>query len=78
MRAGSKPVVWKTSQVHLGGVLATKWSPFVPNWVASAGKDGDIRIWDLRTNRAPMMTLACHTDDVTAVCIMEHSRTFIP
>lgn len=51
---------------HCGKVDQIAWNPFVPYWIATAGDDALISIWDLRFNsKSPMLKLSRHTGSIT-------------
>ncbi|KAJ3099377.1 hypothetical protein HDU97_003250 [Phlyctochytrium planicorne] len=58
----SKATVWMSERAHGGSnnpaITAVQFSPFVPYWLASAGEDSVVKIWDLRFLRTP----ACRID----------------
>jgi len=43
-------------------------------YMASAGADHTVRVWPLQTNRAPLYTLATHTDAVNSVQFSRNTR----
>jgi WD40 repeat protein len=45
-----KGVVYKVAVAHSGAVSCARFSPFVPYWLASAGQDGAVKLWDLVLN----------------------------
>ncbi|KAL7751832.1 hypothetical protein RI367_002832 [Sorochytrium milnesiophthora] len=55
--SGSSAKAWSRSKVHHGEVSAAKWNPFIPYWVASAGHDAVIKIWDLRFSTREMVNI---------------------
>ncbi|KAJ3225348.1 hypothetical protein HDU78_010683, partial [Chytriomyces hyalinus] len=52
-----KSVVWKVERAHGGkshaAITAVKFNPFIPHWLASAGEDSVVRLWDLRYLKNP-------------------------
>jgi WD40 repeat protein len=40
-------VVYKVTDAHSSAVSCAKFSPFIPYWLASAGQDGAVKLWDL-------------------------------
>jgi WD40 repeat protein len=40
-------VVYKVADAHSSAVSCAKFSPFIPYWLASAGQDGVVKLWDL-------------------------------
>ncbi|KAJ3152758.1 hypothetical protein HDU86_005517 [Geranomyces michiganensis] len=45
---GTSASIWKTSEGHQSPVTAVEFNPFVPYWMASAGENAVIKMWDLR------------------------------
>ena len=39
---------WKRKDAHRSAVRDVRFSPLIPHWVASAGDDGCVRVWDTR------------------------------
>ena len=60
---------WTVTEAHRGVVRDVRWSPFVSYWVASAGDDAVIRIWDIRTSHQPVRELKGHINAVLSVRI---------
>lgn len=59
-------IVWQGT--HGGSVLDAQFSPFIPFWLASAGDDGVVDIWDLRaTCHKPLAKIDGHLGPVTSV-----------
>jgi hypothetical protein len=48
LQSGSKSVVWTIPDAHQGCVNDIKFNNFVPFWIASAGEDGVVKMWDIR------------------------------
>lgn len=46
---------------------AVAFSPHAPYWLATAGSDAVVRVWDTRYNGRPMRELFGHTVGVTSV-----------
>ncbi|GAB5359587.1 hypothetical protein AAMO2058_000556300 [Amorphochlora amoebiformis] len=59
--------VWKAADAHVGRVTDVAWSPLIGHWIASAGSDGNIKIWDLRYNDLPLFTFSSHLGEVTRI-----------
>ncbi|KAJ2580048.1 hypothetical protein GGH95_002794, partial [Coemansia sp. RSA 1836] len=49
LRRRGRAVAWRTA-IGGGGACVNDvaWSPLVPHWLATAGEDGAVRVWDLR------------------------------
>eukprot|EP00158_Paraphelidium_tribonemae_P008389 Partr_v1_DN28568_c0_g1_i2_m73099 putative NA len=65
--AASSALSWYNPAVHSSTVRDIKWSPFVPHWIATAGDDHVVRVWDLRQTRLPVVSLAQHYDAVNSI-----------
>lgn len=59
--------VWKVQRAHQGRVCDVAWNPLTRFWVASAGSDGDVKIWDLRLPGMAICTLRAHTSAINRV-----------
>ncbi|KAJ3231068.1 hypothetical protein HDU81_004058 [Chytriomyces hyalinus] len=59
-----KSVVWKVERAHGGkshaAITAVKFNPFIPHWLASAGEDSVVRLWDLRYLKNPAAKIEGH------------------
>ncbi|KAJ2691321.1 hypothetical protein IWW39_000006 [Coemansia spiralis] len=56
LRRRGRAVAWRVSTAACANDAA--WSPLVPYWLATAGEDGAVRVWDLRyTATTPAMTV---------------------
>jgi len=58
---------WTVAEAHRGVVRDIKWNPFTPYWIATAGDDGAIRIWDIRGTAQPVKELLGHVGPVLTV-----------
>ena len=56
----NKCVVWKAAQAHTGSIYDISWSPLVSHWVATAGEDGNVAVWDLRFGTSPVREIQHH------------------
>jgi hypothetical protein len=52
-------VVWKVNDAHDDAIRDIAWSPLMPFWVASAGDDGCVQVFDIRMDNKPHKTLQC-------------------
>ncbi|KAJ1547265.1 hypothetical protein HK405_006313, partial [Cladochytrium tenue] len=59
-----KAVVWKAIKAHEGehhpAISAVQFSPFVPYWLASAGEDSVVKVWDIRRLQFPVALIEGH------------------
>ncbi|KAJ2064660.1 hypothetical protein GGI17_000802 [Coemansia sp. S146] len=56
LRRRGRAVAWRAAAA--AGANDAAWSPLVPHWLATAGEDGAVRVWDLRyATTAPAMTV---------------------
>jgi WD40 repeat protein len=54
-------VIWQIQHAHQGSIRDIQYHPLVPYWVASAGNDGYIKLWDLRYNgKEPLVSISAH------------------
>ncbi|KAL0477255.1 tssc1 [Acrasis kona] len=68
MRGGQSAIVaWRREEAHSDSIRDIQWNPMIPHWVASAGNDGVVNIWDLRYNSEPMIHLEGHDNIVRTV-----------
>lgn len=52
---GARPVAWFQYKAHpRGAINSLAWNPFVPYWLASAGEDGVVNVWDVRYTLGPV------------------------
>ena len=47
----SNSIVWRTENAHTRPIRDAKFNPFIPYWLASAGEDSVVNIWDLRSSK---------------------------
>ncbi|GAA5801476.1 hypothetical protein HPULCUR_006924 [Helicostylum pulchrum] len=43
-------IVWVTPEAHDRPICDAKFNPFIPYWLASAGEDSIVNIWDIRSS----------------------------
>ncbi|KAJ2832356.1 hypothetical protein GGI24_001266 [Coemansia furcata] len=55
LRRRGRAVAWRGATAAQANDAA--WSPLVPHWLATAGEDGAVRVWDLRHTAGPAATL---------------------
>ncbi|KAJ2428517.1 hypothetical protein GGF41_001352 [Coemansia sp. RSA 2531] len=56
LRRRGRAVAWRAATA--AGANDAAWSPLVPHWLATAGEDGAVRVWDLRyATTTPAMTV---------------------
>lgn len=65
--------VWKVSDAHDDAIRDVAWSPLMPHWLASAGDDGCIQVYDIRFGDRPLKTLQC-TNALHSVCVRGASQ----
>eukprot|EP00466_Bigelowiella_natans_P007947 jgi/Bigna1/82426/fgenesh1_pg.92_\ len=64
----NKSARWKVADAHARRVTDVAWSPLVRWWIASAGADGDVKIWDLRSGGGePVYTLSSHLSSINRI-----------
>ncbi|KAI9297115.1 WD40 repeat-like protein, partial [Neoconidiobolus thromboides FSU 785] len=52
---------------HWNSINSLKWSPFVPYWLASAGNDGILSVWDIRYSNSPVMKMGRAINSLSSV-----------
>eukprot|EP00457_Paulinella_chromatophora_P000602 gb/GEZN01000602.1/.p1 GENE.gb/GEZN01000602.1/~~gb/GEZN01000602.1/.p1 ORF type:complete len:1287 (-),score=152.34 gb/GEZN01000602.1/:186-4016(-) len=65
--ATSEALSFKVSEAHQEPIRRVAWSPLVDTWLASAGDDGFVKIWDLRYGTRPVVSLDGHLNSVSQV-----------
>jgi WD40 repeat protein len=60
--------VWRKEEAHATGLITDiAFHPFVPWWVASAGEDGAVKVWDLRCGARALVALDEHVCAATRI-----------
>ncbi|XP_049848411.1 uncharacterized protein LOC126315214 [Schistocerca gregaria] len=67
LRAKGRSAAWQRKRGHRGTIRCVRWNLSLPYWLATAGEDAIIRIWDLRYD-APLRELSGHANCVNSVC----------
>ena len=49
---------------HQGWVIAVKWSPQNEHQLLSGSYDSTLKLWDIRSNKVPLFTVAAHEGKV--------------
>ncbi|KAJ3021921.1 UNVERIFIED_CONTAM: hypothetical protein HDU68_009406 [Siphonaria sp. JEL0065] len=66
-----KSVVWKVERAHGGhhhpAITSVKFNPFIPHWLASAGEDSIVRVWDLRYLKNPAAKIEGHYQGIQSM-----------
>ncbi|KAF1799366.1 WD40-repeat-containing domain protein [Mucor lusitanicus] len=61
-------VVWSADNAHDRPIRDAKFNPFIPYWIASAGEDSVVNIWDIRaSHKAPVAKIDGNSGIVTSV-----------
>ncbi|KAJ1970193.1 hypothetical protein IWQ62_000102 [Dispira parvispora] len=68
LRKQGKAAVWRSRGAHRASINAVQWSPFIPYWLATAGDDYNVNVWDLRYTSGPVFTMPEHQHRVMALC----------
>ena len=55
-----RSVVQSTLSSHQGWVVAVHWSPESEHQLLSGSYDSTVRMWDIRSNKTPLFTIAAH------------------
>eukprot|EP01080_Neovahlkampfia_damariscottae_P012659 gene12659-6559_t len=54
-------VIWQIQNAHQGSIRDIQYHPLVPYWVATAGSDGYIKVWDLRySGKESLVSISAH------------------
>ena len=61
-RIADGKLLWRQGAAHQGAIVALAWSPD-GQWLASAGRDGSIHIWDATTGEH--LTSFFHGEEIT-------------
>ncbi|KAI9202537.1 uncharacterized protein BJ171DRAFT_627408 [Polychytrium aggregatum] len=61
-------VVWSVARAHNGVVSCTQFNPFVPYWLATAGDDAVVRLWDIRYSKYPAGKLEGSYSAIDSMC----------
>ncbi|CAO3646748.1 unnamed protein product [Cunninghamella blakesleeana] len=61
-------IVWQTYHAHKRSIHDATFNPFIPYWLASAGHDHLVHIWDLRSiSHQPVGKIDGHQGPITSV-----------
>lgn len=55
---------------HLGSVFAVRWNPQTPGLLASASRDGQVKLWDVRCARGSLATIPAHKGSVISLAFL--------
>lgn len=66
-QSNPKKSIWTAHDAHEGAIRDIRWNPFIPYWVATAGEDSIIRVWDIRMERSPVRELSNHLNSVNSI-----------
>ncbi|KAJ2999530.1 hypothetical protein HDV02_002677 [Globomyces sp. JEL0801] len=67
LQNGSKSIVWSIQNAHQGEVNDVQFNTFLPFWLASAGDDGVVKLWDIRYLKGPLSRIDGHYGAVTSM-----------
>lgn len=59
--------VWKVPNCHSPSLTDIQWSPFIPYWVATAGEDSVVNVWDIRYARGPVSKIPGHYHSISSI-----------
>ncbi|KAJ3066967.1 hypothetical protein HDU98_009785 [Podochytrium sp. JEL0797] len=66
-----KSIVWKVERAHGGhnhpAITSVEFNPFIPYWLASAGEDSVVRVWDLRYLKNPAVKIEGHYQGIQSM-----------
>ncbi|KAJ3306585.1 hypothetical protein HDV03_004714 [Kappamyces sp. JEL0829] len=65
--AGSSAAVWSVHDAHAGSVTDVAFNTFIPYWLASAGEDGVVKMWDIRYMKGCAARIDAHYGAVTSL-----------
>ena len=75
-RTLSSNAVWKRIEAHAGIIRDVRFSPLIPHWLASAGDDGTIRVWDTRFNAGEVLRASTYQTIISKIA-WAHTHTNI-
>ncbi|KAI9100646.1 hypothetical protein DFS34DRAFT_592528 [Phlyctochytrium arcticum] len=64
---GVEPVIWKAERAHKGSITDVKFNPFIPYWLASAGMDSVVKMWDIRYSKHPVGRIDGHYHGINSI-----------
>jgi WD40 repeat protein len=67
LQGGSKSLVWSIADAHQGQVNDIMFNHFVPFWIASAGEDGVVKMWDIRYLKNPAARIDAHYGSIRSI-----------
>ncbi|KAI8899141.1 hypothetical protein BC833DRAFT_586981 [Globomyces pollinis-pini] len=67
LQNGTKSIVWSIQNAHQGEVNDVQFNTFLPFWLASAGDDGVVKLWDIRYLKGPLSRIDGHYGAVTSM-----------
>lgn len=73
-RSRGAAVAAKIPQAHGGAVKSVQWHPHVPHWLASAGEDGKVLVWDSRQMRSHVASSSITAPVVAVSWARSHSE----
>ena len=69
------PVIWNRAFCHSKSAITdVKWNPLVSFWFASSGDDGLVKVWDMRSDKAPVYTLGALGEHYSAPACISWSQ----
>ena len=62
-----KSKIWSLSDAHIGPVTDVAFNTFIPYWLASAGEDGVVKMWDVRFLKGAAARIDAHYGSISSV-----------
>lgn len=62
-------ILWTVNDAHIGEVTDVAFNTFIPYWLASAGEDGVVKMWDIRYLRGFAARIDAHYGRISSVLL---------
>jgi WD40 repeat protein len=64
----SNSKIWSISDAHSESITDIAFNTFIPYWLASAGDDGVVKMWDIRFLKGAAARIDAHYGSISSVC----------